>query len=43
MRTRFAAISGEPLPGSPATFGAMMSDETEKWAKVVQFAGIKVE
>jgi tripartite-type tricarboxylate transporter receptor subunit TctC len=43
MRTRFAAISGEPLPGSPAAFGAMMSDETEKWAKVVQFAGIQVE
>jgi len=26
-----------------ASFGAMMSDETDKWAKVVQFAGIKVE
>jgi len=43
MMTRFAAISGEPLPGSAAAFGAMMSAETEKWAKVVQFAGIKVE
>jgi tripartite-type tricarboxylate transporter receptor subunit TctC len=40
---RFAAISGEPLPGSAAAFGRLMSDETEKWAKVVQFAGIKVE
>jgi tripartite-type tricarboxylate transporter receptor subunit TctC len=43
MRTRFAAISGEPLAGSAAEFGALMSDETDKWAKVVQFAGIKVE
>jgi tripartite-type tricarboxylate transporter receptor subunit TctC len=43
MKVRFAAISGDPLPGSPAAFGTMMSDETEKWAKVVQFAGIKVE
>jgi tripartite-type tricarboxylate transporter receptor subunit TctC len=43
MRTRFAAICGEPLPGSATAFGALMSDETDKWAKVAQFAGIKVE
>jgi len=43
MKSRFAAISGEPLSGSPEEFGRLMSDETEKWAKVVQFAGLKIE
>jgi tripartite-type tricarboxylate transporter receptor subunit TctC len=43
MKTKFAAISGDPLPGSPALFGALIADETEKWAKVVRFSGIKVE
>jgi len=27
--------------GSPADFGKLVSDETEKWAKVIKFAGIK--
>ena len=43
MKSRFAAISGEPMPGTPEAFGKLMSDETEKWAKVVQFAGLKIE
>jgi tripartite-type tricarboxylate transporter receptor subunit TctC len=43
MTARFAAISGEPIAGSAAEFGRLMSDETEKWSKVVKFAGIKVE
>ena len=43
MTARFSAISGEPIGGSPAEFGRLMSDETEKWSKVVKFAGIKVE
>ena len=34
MKARFAAIGGEPLPGSPAEFGKLISEETEKWAKV---------
>jgi len=29
------------LPGSPTDFGKLMAEETEKWAKVVKFAGIK--
>src|SRR6516164_6908398 len=28
------------LPGSPADFGNLIADETEKWAKVIKFAGI---
>lgn len=43
MKARFAAISGEPIAGTPAQFGKLIADETEKWAKVVQFAGLKVE
>jgi tripartite-type tricarboxylate transporter receptor subunit TctC len=43
MRARFAAIAGEPMPGSPADFGRLIADETEKWAKVVAAAGLKQE
>jgi tripartite-type tricarboxylate transporter receptor subunit TctC len=43
MKARFAAISGEPIEGTPAQFGKLMADETEKWAKIVKFAGLKVE
>ena len=41
MKARLAAIGGEPLPGTPADFGKLIADETEKWAKVVQAAGLK--
>jgi len=43
MKARFAAIGGEPLAGSPAEFGKLIGEETEKWAKVVRAAGIKPE
>ena len=43
MKARFAAIGGEPLPGSPAEFGKLIAEETEKWGKVVRAAGIKPE
>jgi tripartite-type tricarboxylate transporter receptor subunit TctC len=43
MKARFAAIGGEPLPGSAADFGRLIAEETEKWAKVVRAAGIKPE
>jgi tripartite-type tricarboxylate transporter receptor subunit TctC len=43
MKARFAAIAGELMPGSPTDFGKLMSDETDKWAKVVTFAGLKAE
>jgi hypothetical protein len=29
------------MPGSPAAFGKLIADETEKWGKVIRFAGIK--
>jgi tripartite-type tricarboxylate transporter receptor subunit TctC len=43
MKARLADIGGEPLAGSPAAFGKLIADETEKWAKVVKFAGLKPE
>jgi tripartite-type tricarboxylate transporter receptor subunit TctC len=43
MKARFAAIAGELMLGSPADFGKLMSEETDKWAKVVTFAGLKAE
>jgi tripartite-type tricarboxylate transporter receptor subunit TctC len=41
MKGRLAAIGGEPLPGTPADFGKLIAEETEKWAKVVQAGGLK--
>jgi tripartite-type tricarboxylate transporter receptor subunit TctC len=43
MKARFADVGGEPLVGSPAEFGKLIVDETEKWAKVIKFVGIKSE
>jgi tripartite-type tricarboxylate transporter receptor subunit TctC len=41
MKLRLAELGGTMLAGSPADFGKLIADETEKWAKVVKFAGIK--
>ena len=43
MKARLADLGGVALPGSPAEFGKLIADETEKWAKVIKFAGIKAE
>jgi tripartite-type tricarboxylate transporter receptor subunit TctC len=43
MKARIADLGGTVLPGSPADFGRLIAEETEKWAKVVKFANIKVE
>jgi tripartite-type tricarboxylate transporter receptor subunit TctC len=43
MKARFADIGGEALAGSPSEFGMFITEETEKWAKVVKFAGMKPE
>jgi tripartite-type tricarboxylate transporter receptor subunit TctC len=40
---RLADFGGVPLVGSPADFGKLVAEETEKWAKVVKFANIKPE
>jgi tripartite-type tricarboxylate transporter receptor subunit TctC len=41
--TRLANVGSEPFSGSPADFGRFIAAETEKWAKVVRFANLKVE
>jgi tripartite-type tricarboxylate transporter receptor subunit TctC len=41
MSARLSDLGGAPLPGSPAQFGKLIVDETEKWHKVIKFAGIK--
>ena len=41
MNARLADLRGEPLTGSPAELAKMIADETEKWGKVIKFAGIK--
>jgi tripartite-type tricarboxylate transporter receptor subunit TctC len=38
---RFSALGGAPLAGTPAEFGKLVADETEKWGRVVRFAGAK--
>jgi hypothetical protein len=43
MQARIADLGGTVLPGTPAQFGKLLADETEKWAKVVKFAGLKPE
>ncbi|HKU07404.1 MAG TPA: tripartite tricarboxylate transporter substrate binding protein [Bradyrhizobium sp.] len=43
LRKRLEALGGEPLPGTPADFGRLIAEETEKWAKVVAAAGLKAE
>jgi len=43
LQIRLAELGGEPMPMTPAEFGKLVADETEKWAKVVKFAGIKPE
>jgi len=43
MKARLADLGGTVLAGSPADFGKFIADETEKWAKVIKFAGIKAE
>ena len=40
---RLAEIGGIPKPMTPAEFGRLIADETEKWRKVVAFAGVSVD
>jgi hypothetical protein len=43
LEARFAELGSPVLTGSPTDFGKPIADETEKWTKVVKFAGIEVE
>ena len=41
IKARLTDLGGTPIPGSSADFGKLIADETEKWGKVVKFAGMK--
>jgi tripartite-type tricarboxylate transporter receptor subunit TctC len=43
ITARFADLGGTPLALTPAEFGTLLADETEKWAKVIRAAHIKPE
>jgi tripartite-type tricarboxylate transporter receptor subunit TctC len=43
MKKRLVELGGEPLIQSPEAFGEQIKAETDKWKKVVEFAGLKVE
>ena len=40
---RLADLGGTPLAGSPADFGKLIAEETEKWGKVIRAANIKLD
>ena len=40
---QLAGLGGSPKPMSPAEYGKLISEETEKWRKVVEFAGVSVD
>ena len=43
LKTKLANLAGTVLAGSPADFGKLISDETEKWGKVIRVANIKLQ
>jgi tripartite-type tricarboxylate transporter receptor subunit TctC len=43
VKARLAELGATPLPGSPADFGRLIEEETEKWGRVVKFSGAKPE
>jgi tripartite-type tricarboxylate transporter receptor subunit TctC len=43
MKAKFANLGAEPMPMTPGEFGQFIVTEIDKWAKVVRFAGVKLE
>jgi tripartite-type tricarboxylate transporter receptor subunit TctC len=43
LKARFADLGATVFVVSPADFGKFIADETEKWAKVIKFAGARAE
>jgi tripartite-type tricarboxylate transporter receptor subunit TctC len=43
IKAQLAALGNTELPGSPADFGRLIAEETDKWARVIKFANIKPE
>jgi tripartite-type tricarboxylate transporter receptor subunit TctC len=43
VKAQLADLGSPALAGSPADFGKLIADETEKWGQVIKSAGIKAE
>jgi tripartite-type tricarboxylate transporter receptor subunit TctC len=43
LKARLADLGGTALAGTPTNFGKLIAVETEKWGKVIKFAGIKAD
>jgi tripartite-type tricarboxylate transporter receptor subunit TctC len=43
MKAKLAELGGMLIPGSPAEFGQVVSEETDKWAKVIKTGGVTLE
>jgi len=43
IKARLAELGGMLIPGTPQDFGKLVAEETEKWAKVIKAASVKVE
>ena len=43
LKARFAELGDIPMPMTPAEFGSLIADQTEKLGRIVKFAGIKAE
>jgi tripartite-type tricarboxylate transporter receptor subunit TctC len=43
LKALFAEMGATSIPGSPADFGKLIAEETEKWSRVVRFTGAKLE
>ena len=43
MKARLAELGGVPMVGTPEDFGKVVQSETDKWEKVVKFAGVRVD
>jgi tripartite-type tricarboxylate transporter receptor subunit TctC len=43
LKARLIELGGTLLPGSPADFGKLLADDTDKWSKVIRAAGIRTE
>ena len=43
MLKKLADLGGTPIGGTPEDFGKVIAAETEKWRKVVEFAGVKLD
>ncbi len=43
VKARFADMGAEPMSMTPAELGQLIAEETEKWGKVIKFAGITPE